>query len=111
MIRNLVRAQGSRSLARARISGNLARCVVRVPADCVDSLDKIAEDATDELGYDVNRATVVRAAFAMWFASIKGNNLQPILSALRAARVKRGRKPNSVLPPYRAPGEESVPCL
>jgi len=74
-----------------------------LPADFVDHLDKIAEVATDELGCDVKRATVMRAAFSMWFASINGDSLQPIVSALRAATVKRGRKPKPPPPPYSAP--------
>jgi hypothetical protein len=71
---------------------------MRVPVSVRDRLDSIATDATDALGCDVGRATVARAAFTMWLATMKEGDSTPFFDAIRVAIVKRGRKPGQPTP-------------
>jgi hypothetical protein len=80
---------------------------MRVPASVRDRLDSIATDATDALGCDVGRATVARAAFTMWLATVKEGDSTPFFDAIRVAIVKRGRKPRQPAPQVVAHGEEA----
>ncbi len=84
--------------ARARGNPGLECCIFRVPGLVVDALDDFAETATDTLGYNVTRANMARAAFAVLLNVVKNGDSKPVFDAICAARRKRGRKARQPLP-------------
>lgn len=106
---------------RAPNDPNLWRCVIRIPGVMIDRLDKVKEEASAELGSNVTRATVARAAFEMSLGSLKESDGPLFFEAVRAAVVKRGRKPSLHLTQGATPPEleaiaavydkpEELPC-
>lgn len=72
---------------------NLLRCVLRLPGNTLDRVDEIAGSASIALLCDVPRAAVVRAALTAWLDIAEDVNPEQVVEAIRAAMVKRGRKP------------------
>ena len=71
----------------------------------IDRLDKVKEDASAELGATITRATVARAAFDVALGRLEGSGTPLFFEAVRAAVVKRGRKPSSHLTQISTPPE------
>lgn len=71
---------------------DLFRCVMRLPGPMVDSLDRIANEASKTLRCEVSRAAVVRAAIEVWLEVIERGSREQLIARIRASTMKRGRK-------------------
>ena len=70
----------------------LRRSVLRLPVTARESLDDLAEMASNVLQRKVSRAAVVRAAVKAWLAANEGVDPALLVEAIRVSMVKRGRK-------------------
>lgn len=74
----------------------MKRNVLRLPLAMRERLDDLAEMAGNDLQREVSRAAVVRAAVTAWLAISAESDPAQVIGAIRAAMVKRGRKPRLV---------------
>jgi hypothetical protein len=72
---------------------SLHRSVLRFQPATRDRLDELAALASRVLRCDVSRAAVVRAAVCGWLAASRSADPVQLVEAIRAAQVKRGKKP------------------
>jgi hypothetical protein len=72
---------------------DLLRCVMRLPALTVSRLDAIATSASVALRCEVSRAAVIRAAVDTWLEFVERDRPEELIEEIRAAMIKRGRKP------------------
>lgn len=71
----------------------LKRRVLQFRPVMLERLDELAEMASHVLDRKVSRSAVVRAAVQGWVDSMSTADPELMIEAIRAATVKRGRKP------------------